>query len=67
MAPNPDISRALGNIEGKLDLIIERTVTNSQRISELETSRNWMKGVISALGAVVGALGIALKYIAKGD
>jgi hypothetical protein len=51
---NADISRALGNIESKLDQLLTDNVDQEQRLRRLESRGAWMSGAAAAVGALIG-------------
>jgi len=53
---NTDISRALGNIESKLDQLLADNVDQELRLRRLESKSAWMAGAAAAVGAVGGIL-----------
>ena len=58
-----ELSRRLGNLEGKMDLIILELQKSSKdddeiesRLSALENFKNWAVGIATGIGAVAGAI-----------
>lgn len=57
---NPDVSRSIGSIESKVDILLERTALLEERTRSLESTKNWLRGVAAAL---VVAWGVILKLL----
>jgi hypothetical protein len=66
-----DIQRAIGRLEGKVDLLLERSNRSdadrealTERIAKLENGADQQKAVVGVLGTVAGAVSaFASKYL----
>ena len=56
-----DRDRALGRIESKVDILVDRSINQNDRISNLEASRSWVRGVVAVMAvAWIGLLRLVL-------
>lgn len=53
MVEDQELQRAVGRIEGKLDMLIEQTKGSNKRLSAVEKKVWWASGA----GAVIGWIG----------
>lgn len=57
-----DLKRAIGSVEAKVDILLERSTSDTKRIDSLEQSRSWFKGVLAVLGAAWAVLVFAVDH-----
>ena len=41
------IQKALGRLEGKMDLLLDRSDSQEERIQKLESCKNWARGAVA--------------------
>lgn len=58
-----ELIRAMGRVESKVDILLERTADQGKRIGDLEVSRGRLAGALAILTVVWGAV---LKFVFSG-
>lgn len=68
-----ELSRAIGNIEGKLDTVLEQLRTkddrlnnHGERIGKLERWQSWTLGAGAAVGAAIAVLWSVITQVIHG-
>jgi hypothetical protein len=60
-----ELCSRLGNIEGKIDILMKKTDAYGQRINDVERIQDQMVGKISVISAVFGFIGGIIVAILK--
>ena len=53
---NEQLQRDLGRIESKVDILLTRDLDQEHRVSSLERSRAWFRGVLAVLALAWAAV-----------
>lgn len=51
-----ELQRAMGRIESKVDMLLDRDADRELRLSSLERSRSWLQGILAVLAVAWAAI-----------